>query len=159
MCVLDKIDNLRAAKFQNIKELDKLPPTRQEFRQHALRANYQAFCWQNANVAKPTLPKPTDCGWKMDDNSFLLPVTSSVNSISLKDLELISCQCKAGCRSSRCGCSAKKQKCLEGICHVGNKCFNQFNYEGIGDIEDMRLTTIIRYFFFFFLLIFVLNFI
>lgn len=134
---LDNLDNLRAAMFQNIRELDKLPPTRQAFRQHALRANYQAFCWQNANVAKPTLPEPIDCGWKIENNRFLLPVTSSVNSISLKDLELISCQCKAGCRSSRCGCSDKKQKCLEGICHVGYKCFNQFNYvQDIDQIDD-----------------------
>ncbi|KAI5651982.1 hypothetical protein NE865_00319 [Phthorimaea operculella] len=34
----NNLDDLRAAMFQNIRELDKLPPTREAFRQHALRA-------------------------------------------------------------------------------------------------------------------------
>lgn len=130
----ENLDELRASMFQNIKELDKLPPTRQAFRLHVQRANYQVFCWRNADVAHPTLPAPTDSGWKIIETGDLAPVSSSKASISLKDLELISCQCKAGCRSSRCGCSDKKQKCMEGVCHVGLKCFNQYNY--VSDLDQ-----------------------
>ncbi|KAI5646664.1 FLYWCH zinc finger domain-containing protein [Phthorimaea operculella] len=76
--------------FQNIRELDKLPPTREAFRQHALRANYQAFCWLHADVAEPILPAPTESSWKVEETGYLVPIASPVNLISLKDLELIS---------------------------------------------------------------------
>lgn len=124
------LDILRASMFKSIRELEKLPPTRQTFRLHIDRVNHQILIWRNAHVAKPHVPNPTENGWTLTESGNLVPVTSHEPAISMKDLELISCQCKAGCRSSRCGCSAKKQNCMEGVCHVGYKCFNEYNYAG-----------------------------
>lgn len=127
---LENINDLRAAVFQNIKSLDKLPPTRDALTHHIQRANYQAFIWKTADRAMQTLPPPDECGWKLE-SSQLLPVTC-LKIISKKDLELITCQCKTDCRTNRCGCASKHQKCMSGVCHPGTEnCFNQYNYDDL----------------------------
>lgn len=124
---IDNVNDLRASMFQQVKALDKLPPSKHFLELHLKRANYQAFCWYTADLPVQNLPQPIDQGWKLKDGQ-LRPITSLEEPISLKNLELISCNCKAGCRTSRCGCADRKQKCMADICHNGVKCFNQFNY-------------------------------
>lgn len=122
------IDDLKAAMFQHVKELDKLPPSRHVLSHHLHRANYQTFCCNTADIAMQSLLLPINSGWEMQDEQ----------PISLKDLELISCSCKTGCRTSRCGCAERKQKCMEDDCHIGMECFNQYNYcESQDDTESL----------------------
>lgn len=113
--------------FQHVKELDKLPPSRHVLGHHLQRANYQTFCWNTADIAMQSLPLPVNSGWEMQ-NEQLRPIALLKNPISLKDSELISCICKKGCGTSRCGCAERKQKCMEDVCHIGMECFNQYNY-------------------------------
>jgi len=37
-----------------------------------MRANYQCFIWKQSHVAKPELPLPVCCGWKLDDDEALV---------------------------------------------------------------------------------------
>ncbi|KAG5898496.1 hypothetical protein JTB14_015500 [Gonioctena quinquepunctata] len=62
-----KVDDSRAAMFQQVKELDKLPQTNHVLIHHLHRTNYQALCWHTADMAIQSLPLPTDCGWEMED--------------------------------------------------------------------------------------------
>lgn len=125
----DDIDHLRAAMFPSVNNLDKLPPTKGALEQHLRRANYQTFIWRTAHRPLQDLPPPETCGWHIKSDK-LVPVTSLRPPLSMKDLQLISCQCATGCRTAKCSCVKKRQNCMKGVCHIDSvSCFNQYNSE------------------------------
>ncbi|KAG5863847.1 hypothetical protein JTB14_001544 [Gonioctena quinquepunctata] len=126
---IKKTNDLQTTMCQQVKKLDKLPPTRHVLIHHPHRANYQALWSYTADVTIQSLPLPIDCGWEMEDEHSR-PIMSAKEPISLKDLELISCSCETECRTSRCGCAD--------VCHIGVRFFNKYNYDGQDD-NDTQL--------------------
>ena len=57
--------SLSAASANGI-DVSLLPPCPSTLWKHCLRANYQAFIWRHAHIAKPNLPPPDGCGWIKD---------------------------------------------------------------------------------------------
>ena len=57
-------------------------------------------------------PDPTDCGWTLNKEGFLLPDKCLK---SVPDAKLIVCKCQAGCERN-CSCKRAKQYCVV-FCH------------------------------------------
>lgn len=100
--------------------VDCLPPTQDALHFHLKRANYQTFIWKQALTAEPDLPTPNGNGWTMEKGS-LKPVLMSLEPVPKSCKELVSCSCKAGCGSGRCGCLKNELHCTsackcEGLC-------------------------------------------
>jgi hypothetical protein len=51
-------------------DMSLLPPCRNSVRMHAVRANYQAFLWYNADKAIPNIPPPSGHGWNVADDKL-----------------------------------------------------------------------------------------
>jgi len=100
--------------------VDCLPPTQDALHFHLKRANYQTFIWKQALTAEPDLPTPNGNRWTMEKGS-LKPVLMSLEPVPKSCKELVSCSCKAGCGSGRCGCLKNELHCTsackcEGLC-------------------------------------------
>lgn len=57
------LDTLRAQLFQTSRDLTALPPTKDAFYHHFLRALLQTIIWMQANKAKPVIPNVSEFGW------------------------------------------------------------------------------------------------
>ena len=92
---------------------ENLPPTRGALQPAILRANLQALQWQQDLVQHPTLPSPTENGWKKDESHFQ-PVMCSLPPAPSGILQLSRCGCtiKSKCTYS-CSCAASKLNCTE----------------------------------------------
>ena len=73
-----------------------LPPTSDSLQQHIKRANYQAYIWRKALVARQGLPSPDGHGWRVEDNA-LCPVLMTKLPAPASILELTNCQCLSQC--------------------------------------------------------------
>lgn len=108
--------------------LSGLPPTSGAARQHSLRVFHQVQLWRG-NILDPLL-----WGWRRISHS-LLPIQTTDPPAPLKIMELISCNCKAGC-AKNCGC-AKAGICCSVMCATchGIGCFNS-EYEDEDNFQD-----------------------
>ena len=74
-----------------------LPSCEDCFFMHALRANYQAAIWRRCLESNPSVPHPTDHGWKVNDGDLAVewmrgkPAPEAV-------LDLLSCSCARSCK-------------------------------------------------------------
>lgn len=73
-----------------------LPPTSDSLQQHIKRANYQAYMWRKALVARQGLLSPDGHGWRVEDNA-LCPVLMTKLPAPASILELTNCQCLSQC--------------------------------------------------------------
>ena len=49
---------------------NQLPPTKDAFRQHALRTHLQTLIWTQSHIAKPNIPDPDGHGWFRDSTGL-----------------------------------------------------------------------------------------
>ncbi|KAK3085631.1 hypothetical protein FSP39_006444 [Pinctada imbricata] len=90
--------------------LVRLPPCESSFKQHVLRASFQAKTWMKSHVAKPSHGSPLEYGWKKG-HAGLEPVlfTGMMSSDFLEDL-ICSCKGKSVCTNA-CICSEQYLAC------------------------------------------------
>ena len=131
VCLLYKspeeiLDLAREKMFGKVSQPEKLPPTSDAFHQHLLRCHYQSMVWRTAHLGKPTLPKPEETGWRIQDD-VLVPVLMTLDPIPKACIEMVSCRCKTGCSTLRCRCRKSTVVCTElcGCTKTGdNRCIN-----------------------------------
>ena len=61
-------DLQKTLSIHNGVDISLLPPCRESLKKHCERANYQAYIWKNAHIAKVQLPSREGCGWKMNED-------------------------------------------------------------------------------------------
>ena len=126
---------LKMAKPKLLKalELKFLPPTREAFELHVLRAHIQPAIWKSANDSRPPELEPTKYGWERDVVSkSLVPITlpPDIALAPPEVLELIRCGCsfQTPCSTAQCRCSAAKLSCtVFCTCHGEAVCGNKSN--------------------------------
>ena len=86
---------------------------------------------------------PTDWGWVKEEGQ-LAPVTSTRPPAPAKLLELVSCECVAGCSTANCSFKIKRLECTTmcGFC-AGHGCSNSYSLgedeDPVGDLEPISL--------------------
>ena len=92
-----------------------LPPTTTNFESHCLRAHHQVASWKATGL--PTTPdtSPLNFAWELLYGSALIPQHRLYvqPSASKGVLNLISCSCKSGCRSTMCSCANVALNCTQ----------------------------------------------
>ena len=111
---VESTNSARVILFKKGRPAEALPPTNDALHYHILRAHYQSLVWNQAHVLKPVLPAPDDCGWQTGDGR-LRPKLMSLTPVPVACIEVISCGCKTGCRTSRCKCRKATLTCT-GAC-------------------------------------------
>ncbi len=114
-----KVNALRWFLYSNRQaEGESLPPTSGSLTPHILRAHYIAMIWMQACESQPSLPSPTDYGWKSEENTFL-PVMCLNPPAPEAMTKLLKCGCKSGCKGNSCSCRSNKLPCTE-VCSCLN---------------------------------------
>ena len=102
-------------------QLENIPPTRDALYLHVQRAAYQAgHIWGQAHIAAPTLPYPSDWGWKKTAGDQWSPKWTSLPEASKCVRELVKCNCKKNCHRL-CKCLKASLKCTQ-LCYCGGQC-------------------------------------
>ena len=96
---LESVDEVRVVLF-----FKALPPTSDALSLHTIRAHYQTLIWKQAHCLEPLLPDPVTLGWSRTDDNKLRPVLMTQDPIPKACVEIISCSCRTGCATCRCGC-------------------------------------------------------
>lgn len=103
------------------RNLENIPPSRAALLQHVKRAAYQAgYVWGQTLEANPTLPSPSEWGWKLDSERIWVPLWSTLPEASKGCRELITCACKKRC-TGRCQCAKASLPCTQ-LCFCGGQC-------------------------------------
>ena len=105
-------DSVRNILFGKSKSPENMPPTSDALHLHIKRAHYQALVWRQANISNPTLPSPTEMGWKLNEG-ILVPILMTLDPIPESCLDLIACSCTTGCKTLRCGCKRNNLLCMD----------------------------------------------
>ena len=114
-------------KLSKDKDLACIPPCEDSFKQHVLRAIYQAKIWQNAHIPYPDLGNPEEYGWEQRDG-YLQPIIFTDQSAP-EILDDLCCNRKGKCRRG-CTCQESGMKCIELCKCTGSDelCLNQFTH-------------------------------
>ena len=78
-----------------------LPPTPGAWKQHVLRAHWQAYHWCHELESDPVRLKFEDLGWRVDGVN-ILPTLSEMPNAPDSLMELGFCRCKGNCSTKRC---------------------------------------------------------
>ena len=91
------------------KDFDSMPPTEDAADLHILRAAYVAgHIWGQALLKTPTLPSPSDWGYKQLEDGSWAPIWTTKPTISKKHLHI--CHCKVRCQPP-CTCVVNSVCC------------------------------------------------
>ena len=81
-----------------------------------------------STLPKPDLPAVIDHGWHIDVlNGQLKPLVTTKSCLSSASLELMSCNCKGGCKRKSCGCTSKAQRCIQTCRCADTVCWNPYS--------------------------------
>lgn len=107
------------------KPFDRLPPTSEALRQHALRAAYQGgHIWGQCMDPLAEIPSPDGWGWIKEDSEWVANWTC-LPTIWKGCRDLVKCKCKTGCSStSNCSCKRSNVDCVPVLCSNCNGCSN-----------------------------------
>jgi hypothetical protein len=114
---MESVNDARVLLFSKTKKPEALPPTKDALELHIKRVHYQSLVWKQASCQDPILPNPDGMGWKRESEggSKLVPLLMTKEPIPNACKEIISCSCKSGCTTLRCGCKKAKLFCT-GVC-------------------------------------------
>ena len=125
---LVRADDWAKPKLTKAPKLKSLPPTKEAFELHVLRAHIQTAIWKSANDSRPPELEPTKYGCERDVVSkSLVPITlpPDVTLAPPEVLELIRCGCSSQTPCS-CRCSVAKLSCtVLCACHGEAVCGNE----------------------------------
>ena len=119
------LDSLRYSKFcqkvatgATFVQPESLPPTSAAAAYHSQRVYFQVQQWKGA------LLEPEDWGWRLTDGK-LLPIPTDLPPAHESLLEVVRCNCSAGCSTQRCTCRKHGLDCSTacGVCK-GQSCTN-----------------------------------
>ena len=99
----ENCNQARIKLFSKCHATETLPPSSDAAKFHIERANYQGFIWREAHNPMPSLPPPTECGWRLVDGK-LSPVLKTLPPIQKGCRELMQCSCTKGCSTNSCSC-------------------------------------------------------
>ena len=121
-------DGARAILFNKSRSPESLPPTSDALHFHIQRAHYQASVWRQAHLAYPSVPNPETMGWKIEENT-VTPKLMSLTPVPESCREIITCNCKTGCKTFRCNCKKSNLHCTRGCgCRMSEQlCQNEFS--------------------------------
>ena len=103
--------------------MDRLPPTKGALKEHVKRGWYAAKVLGQSHVLIQNLPAINTAGWITKDDGTFEP-TTSLDLITPKSVvELVSCNCKKGCKSKRCSCKGHGLHCTD-LCGCFEYCEN-----------------------------------
>ena len=103
------------------RKLENIPPSSAALLQHVKRAAFQAgHIWGQALKVNPTLPCPSEWGWKLDSEGIWVPLWSTLPEASKGCRELIKCASKKRC-TGRSQCSKSSLPCTQ-LCFCGGQC-------------------------------------
>ena len=112
--------------------LEMLPPTQDALKLHAARSSYQASIWlQSDRPILKIIPPGDTVGWKNDNGLEIIWTT--LPSVPNACMELVSCMCKAKCKTARCQCARNKLRCMPACGCNAEECRNP---EGIQHDDD-----------------------
>jgi hypothetical protein len=102
-------------------EPQQLPPTERAAVFHILRVHQQVVVWKHLNHEALD---PLKWGWQLHENK-LTPVMTDLPVAPDEVLNVVRCNCKAGCASTACTCRKNGLTCVAacGHCH-GETCSN-----------------------------------
>jgi hypothetical protein len=112
---VESVNQIRVLLFPKCGKPQALPPTRDALQLHIKRSQYRASVWKQASCQYPILPNPDEMGWVKVDGKELVPHLMTLDPIPKACKEIISCSCKSGCTTLRCGCKRPKLFCTS-IC-------------------------------------------
>lgn len=100
--------------------LRSLPPISETVNEHTLRVFYQVQKWLGNNDIDPQL-----YGWENTING-LMPIKCQKEAFPQEILEIVACNCKAGCKSKKCPCRRINLNCTN-LCAscTGINCYNR----------------------------------
>ena len=123
--IFENVTDIRECQLDPTNSLvsdEKFPPAQDCLKQHFLRARYQAFQWDHACNGYFCLPSPIGYGFE-EVNSKLKVKWFTGDMLPLALHTRVSCGCKTGCKTDRCGCKKAGLSCSE-LCKCGESCEN-----------------------------------
>ena len=108
---------------KHMAESEKLTPTFGALKQHILRSHVQARVWDQASLFNQELLDPTKNGYCLDNDGYLKPATTEFAPAPKAIVEMVRCQCKAGCSTNRCSCKFVNLPCTD-LCLSSPHCEN-----------------------------------
>ena len=104
------------------KNVDRLPPTKGALKEVVKRGWYASKVLGQSHVLVQDLPDVCESGWTLKDSEYE-PITT-LDPIAPKSvIELVSCSCKKGCKTSRCSCKGNGLSCTD-LCGCFEYCEN-----------------------------------
>ena len=130
------INEVRFIMFCKSKQIQchQLPPTKDAFKRHVQRANFQAAVWKRAFLPNYVLPSLDSHGWIIENNVLCIQWMDQQPASEALML-LISCGCKTNCSTRRCSCVSQGLACTDG-CKCGEACQNSTQRASIDDTDD-----------------------
>lgn len=95
----------KISKNKNALKPEELPPTSSAAKFHSMRAYFQVQSWLGNDSLKPE-----DWGWELIENMYQ-PISTDRAAAPMEILELIRCNCKAGCTTLKCSCKRHSLEC------------------------------------------------
>ena len=124
----DKLDLLRLQKFhqkvmisQSVVDPKVLPPTSAAAAFHSLRVYLQVQQWMGKDPVQPM--NPENWGWCKQGRQ-LLPILTDKEPAPRNLLEMVRCNCKAGCSTRQCTCRKHELECSTGCGQCRGVCSN-----------------------------------
>lgn len=117
-----------------------LPPTEDAFKQHVLRALFQARIWLQSHVAKPEVKDPVDHGWtRRGDGSLEHKLhEKQCAPLEVRDITHLVCNDKDCKVSGKCPCLLAGLPCIESCVCSSTDCSNNSTaQQGQSDDEDI----------------------
>ena len=101
--------------YKNMADSEKLSPTPAAFKEHYLRANFQASIWCQAHILVQSFAVYTEYGWT-DTDGYPVLTTTKLPLEPEEVIEFVKCNCKKdNYVSHRCGCRSRGLSCTD-IC-------------------------------------------
>ncbi len=121
-------DEARAVLFNKSRSPESLPPTSDALHFHIRRAHYQTVVWRQAHLSHPNLPNPEGLGWRVEETT-VKPELMSLTPVPDSCHEIITCNCKTGCKRLHCNCKKLNLHCTRGCtCKDSEQlCQNEFS--------------------------------
>ncbi|KAG1650842.1 hypothetical protein GQR58_027696 [Nymphon striatum] len=132
----ETLDQLRLQRFhqkvatnKNAVQPETLPPTSAATKYHSLRVYYQVQVWKGV-----TNISPQGYGWTVVDGK-LIPFQCDLDVAPKMLLEVVRCNCKAGCETQRCSCRKAGHDCSTGCGQCKGICLNM-SAQITDDVDD-----------------------
>jgi len=117
---------------QKNRAIENIPPTLDALMQHVKRAALQTRIWKTCLTAVNSTMNPCDWGWKKISSGDYEPVWNTLPDVASHCSELVSCNCKLGCKT--CKCRTYNLPCTQ-LCKCEGRCSESADYHSYKEFE------------------------